>query len=79
MLKYFLTAIFLGLLLCLLYQPIALPDDDSAFDKYRPSFNLLHDRGHNETTDKKADVASGDLQKDSSTLKNDHILVDTTP
>ncbi len=91
MLKYLLTAIYLGLLVCLLYQPISIPDDDSLVDKYRPSLEVQSTSGN---TKNNQIIAIQNAQKDSInfsssisvvknifsiTSKEEHILVDSTP
>ena len=43
MLKFVLTAIYLGLLITLLYQPISIPDDESLINEYLPSKEELND------------------------------------
>ena len=80
MLKYLLTAIYLGLLVCLLYQPLSIPDDDSMIDQYRPSFQpqSTHDKTNQSSNDNQ-NIAIQDLQKDSIIAKENHILVDSTP
>lgn len=80
MLKYVLTAIYLGLLICLLYQPIALPDDDSMIDKYRPSYRSQPSPGKTGQSSKNnLKAVIHNIQRDSITLKKNHILVDSTP
>ncbi len=80
MLKYLLTAIYLGLLVCLLYQPLSIPDDDSMINKYRPSFQLQTNPDNvTQSSKDKKNIAIQDLQKDSMIPKEDHILVDSTP
>ena len=95
MLKYLLTAIYLGLLACVLYQPISIPDDDSMIDKYRPSLEIQSTPGNTDQSLKNnQNIAIRNTQKDSinfsnsiSSVKNifsitskeEHILVDSTP
>ena len=80
MFKFVLTAIFLGLLICLLYHPLSLPEDDSMIDKYRPSFKL-RSTPNNATKSKKnnLEIAIPDLQRDSSILEGSQTLVDSAP
>jgi len=80
MLKFVLTTIFLGLMLCLLYQPLSLPDDNSMIDKYRPSFQLQSTANNADQSSKNnSKLAVPNFQRDSIILKGSHILVDSTP
>lgn len=80
MLKYLLTAIYLGLLICLLYQPIALPDDDSLINKYRPSYRSQSSPGKADQSSKNnLKAVIHNIQRDSIASKKNHVLVDSTP
>jgi len=80
MLKFVLTAVFLGLLICLLYHPLSLPDDDSMIDKYRPSFKLQSTPNNaDQSSEKNIKLAIPDFQSDSIMSKGSQILVDSTP
>ncbi len=80
MLKFVLTTIFLGLMLCLLYQPLSLPDDNSMIDKYRPSFQLQSTPNNvNRFSKNNLKLAIPSFQRDSIIHKGGHILVDLTP
>ena len=80
MLKFVLTAIFLGVLICLLYQPINIPDDDSLINKYRPSLKLQSTPNDVEQSSKNnSEIATPNFQIDSIVLKESHSLVDSTP
>ncbi len=80
MLKFVLTAVFLVILICLLYHPIPLPEDDSMFDKYRPSFEIKPTP--DDTPDhfpKNNFKIAPDFQRDSVFIKGSQTLVDLTP
>jgi len=80
MFKFVLTAIFLGLMLCLLYQPLSIPDDDSMINKYRPSFQLQSTSNNaGQSPKNKSKHAIPNFQRDSIILKGSPILVDSTP
>jgi hypothetical protein len=80
MLKFVLTAVFLGVLVCLLYQPISIPDDDSLINKYRPSLKLQSKLNSAEqSSENKLNIAVPNFQIDSINLKRSPILVDSTP
>ncbi len=80
MFKFVLTAIFLGLMICLLYQPLSLPDDDSMIDRYRPSYDLQSMSNNADQSSKNnTKLAIPDFQRDSITSKGSQILVDSTP
>ena len=80
MLKFVLTSIYLGLLICLLYQPLSIPDDDSMINKYRPSFQL-HPSSNNaaSSSEKNLQIVVEDLKIDSIALTKNHIVADSTP
>jgi hypothetical protein len=80
MLKYLFTAIYLGLLLCLLYEPIPIPDNDSMVDMYRPSIQLqLVPDNQDQATRKNFKADFEGFQKDSIDFDEYYILVDSTP
>jgi hypothetical protein len=67
-------------MICLLYQPIVIPDDDSMIDKYRPSYQskpLPDNAGQSSKNNLKAVIQN--IQRDSITLNRSHIFVDSTP
>jgi hypothetical protein len=80
MLKFVLTAIFIGVLVCLLYQPLSIPDDDSLIDKYRPSLKLQSTLNNAEqSSENNLEITVPDFQIDTINLKGSSILVDSTP
>ena len=79
MLKFVLTALFLGLLICLLYHPLSLPDDESLIDKYRPSFRHQPIDNAAQSTKKTLKIVIQNINPDSINSKKSQILVDSTP
>ncbi len=80
MLKYLLTAIYLGILICVLYQPIPITDFSSMVDQYRPTFKLeLVPDSPDQSSKNNLNAFIKGFQKDSISINENYVFVDSTP